>query len=66
MNAKKQRKPEIRVLVEPDVDRIVKTIAALRDSSINAVMNEAIELWLNQPEQQATIEKHRLEEITED
>ncbi|NJL21286.1 MAG: hypothetical protein HC895_11425 [Leptolyngbyaceae cyanobacterium SM1_3_5] len=60
------KKPEVRAYVEEDVERIVKTIAALRGTSMNAVVNEAIELWLNQPEQQATIEKHRLEEITEE
>jgi hypothetical protein len=44
---------------------LIKTLAALRDSSINALINEAIELWLNQPEQQETIERHRLDEIDE-
>jgi predicted HicB family RNase H-like nuclease len=65
MNAKK-KKPEIRVYLESDVDRLIKTIAALRDTSINALVNEAIELWLEQPEQQETIDRHRLDEIDED
>ena len=65
MNARK-KKPEVRVYLESDVDRLIKTLAALRDSSINALINEAIELWLNQPEQRETIDRHRLEEIDED
>jgi len=65
MNARK-KKPEVRVYLETDVDRLIKTIAALRDTSINALINEAIELWLEQPEQQETIDRHRLDEIDED
>jgi hypothetical protein len=65
MNARK-KKPEVRVYLELDVDRLIKTIAALRDTSINALINEAIELWLEQPEQQETIERHRLDDIEED
>jgi hypothetical protein len=65
MNARK-KKPEVRVYLESDVDRLIKTIAALRDSSINALVNEAIELWLGQSEQQETINHHRLDEIEED
>ena len=65
MNARK-KKPEVRVYLESDVDRLIKTIAALSDSLINALVNEAIELWLGQPEQQETINYHRLDEIEED
>lgn len=65
MSARK-KKPEVRVYLEEDVDRLIKTLAALRDSSMNALINEAIELWLNQPEQRETIDRHRLEEIDED
>lgn len=52
--------------LETDVDRLIKTIAALRDTSINALVNEAIELWLGQPEQQETIDRHSLDHIEED
>ena len=65
MNARK-KKPEVRVYLESDVDRLIETIAALRDSLINALVNEAIELWLGQPQQQETINHHRLDEIEED
>jgi predicted HicB family RNase H-like nuclease len=61
----RKKKPEVRVYLEEDVDRLIKTLAAMRDSSINALINEAIELWLNQPEQQETIDRHRLDEIDE-
>lgn len=65
MSARK-KKPEVRVYLETDVDRLIKTIAALRDTSINALINEAIDLWLEQPEQQETIERHRLDDIEAD
>jgi hypothetical protein len=42
MNARK--KPQVRVYLESDVDRLDQAIAALRDTSINALVNEAIEL----------------------
>ncbi|MDY7022652.1 MAG: hypothetical protein SWJ54_15060 [Cyanobacteriota bacterium] len=61
MSAK--RKPEFRVFTDEDVVILVKTLAALRNTSISELFNEALELWLSQPEQQKLIEKHNLDEI---
>ncbi|MCG5060756.1 MAG: hypothetical protein KA714_22965 [Limnoraphis sp. WC205] len=61
MSAK--RKPEFRVFTDEDVAILVKTLAALRNTSISELFNEALELWLSQPEQQKLIEKHNLDEI---
>jgi hypothetical protein len=64
MSAK--RKPEFRVFTNEDVATLVKTLAALKNMSISELFNEALELWLSQPEQQKLIERHNLDEIDED
>lgn len=63
MSAK--RKPEFRVFTDEDVATLVKTLAALKNMSISELFNEALELWLSQPEQQTLIERHNLDEIEE-
>jgi glycerol-3-phosphate dehydrogenase len=63
MNAK--RKPEFRVFTNEDVATLVKTLAALKNISISELFNEALELWLLEPEQQTLIERHNLNEIEE-
>jgi hypothetical protein len=64
MSAK--RKPEFRVFTNEDVATLVKTLAALKNMSISELFNEALELWLSQPEQQKLIDRHNLDEIDED
>lgn len=66
MSAKRKDQKEFRVYVPDEVYALVRTIAAIRDTSINAIVNEALEKWLVDPEQQETIERHRLDEIEED
>jgi hypothetical protein len=61
MNAKKR--PELRIYLDSDLDKLVKTIATIREESISAVVVEALELWLQQPKQQEIIEKHNLNEL---
>ncbi|RMF68756.1 hypothetical protein HNI00_15665 [Thermoleptolyngbya oregonensis NK1-22] len=61
MSAKKR--PELRIYLDSDLDKLVKTIATIREESISAVVAEALELWLQQPQQQEIIEKHRLDEL---
>lgn len=61
MNPKKR--PELRIYLDSDLDKLVKTIATIREESISAVVAEALELWLQQPQQQGIIEKHRLDEL---
>jgi hypothetical protein len=63
MNAK--RKPEFIVITDYDIATLVKTLAALKNTSISELFNEALELWLSQPEQRKLIEKHNLDEIEE-
>lgn len=63
MNARKSRRPEVRAYVEEDLDRLIKTIASLKGISISELLNQAIEIYLQQEEQQELIEKHRLDDI---
>jgi len=57
------RKPEIRVYLEPELEKLVRTIATIKDASISAVVSEALEQWLLTPEQQEIVKKHNLEEL---
>jgi hypothetical protein len=58
-----KKRPELRIYLDSDLDKLVKTIATIREESISAVVAEALELWLQQPTQQEIIEKHRLDEL---
>ncbi len=60
-----KRKPEVRVFLEQDQVVLVRALVALKDTSISELFNEALELWLAQPEQQRLIEKHNLDKIGE-
>lgn len=60
-----KRKPEVRVFLDQDQATLVKALVALKDTSISELFNEALELWLAQPEQQRLIEKHNLDKIGE-
>lgn len=46
-----------------DLNKIVHTIAAMRDESISAIVTQALELWLIQPEQQELVDRHNLEDL---
>jgi len=57
------RKPEIRVYLDPDLEKLVRTIATIKDASLSAVVSEALEQWLLEPEQQEVVKKHNLEDL---
>jgi len=63
--AKRKDNKEFRVYLPADAHRLLQSIAAIRDSSVNALVNDAVEQWLIATEQQKTIERHRLHEIDE-
>jgi len=63
--AKRKDNKEFRVYLPADAHRLLQSIAAIRDSSVNALVNDAVEQWLVATEQQKTIERHRLNEIDE-
>lgn len=58
-----KRKPQVRIYVSEDVDKLLKIIAAVKEISVNALMNEAIEDYLNKPDIQQIMDKHRLDEL---
>lgn len=60
-----KRKPEVRVFLDQDQVVLVRALVGLKDTSISELFNEALELWLAQPEQQRLIEKHNLDKIGE-
>ena len=60
-----KRRPEVRVFLDQDQVTLVKALAALQDTNISELFNEALELWLAQPEQQRLIDKHNLDKINE-
>jgi hypothetical protein len=64
--AKRSDQKEVRVYINQEVYSLLRRLAGVREASINKVMNEAVEYWLSAPDQQDTIDRHRLDEIDED
>lgn len=61
----KPSKPQIRVYITEETDRLLKAIAGIKDSSVNAIVNEAIDRWLDEAEQKAIVEKFNLDRLDE-
>jgi hypothetical protein len=61
----KPTKPEVRVYLSEETDRLLKALAGIKDSSVNAIVNEAIDRWLEESEQQEMIEKFNLDRLDE-
>jgi hypothetical protein len=61
----KPAKPQIRVYITEEKDRLLKAIAGIKDSSVNAIVNEAIDRWLTEAEQKGIIEKFNLNRLDE-
>jgi multidrug efflux pump subunit AcrB len=63
--AARKRKPEIRVFVEEDLDRLLKTLAGIKDTSLSGLINEAIEFYINHnADVQRLIERFNLEDLS--
>ena len=63
--ATKKRKPEIRVFVEEDLDRLLKALSGIKDTSLSGLVNEAIEFYINHnTEIQSLIERFNLEDLS--
>jgi len=61
----KPAKPQIRVYITEETDRLLKAIAGIKDSSVNAIVNEAIDRWLEEVEQREIVEKFNLDRLDE-
>jgi hypothetical protein len=58
-------KEEVRGYVPSELRRLLKAVVALKidkDWTVSDALEEAISDWLRKPENQAIIEKHRLDE----
>lgn len=63
--AAKKRKPEIRVFVEEDLDRLLKALAGIKDTSLSGLVNEAIEFYINHnADVQSLIKRFNLEDLS--
>lgn len=60
-----EKKAQIRVYLPTDTDKILKILAAVKDSSVNALVNQAIEHWLEENEQREVIERLNLDELSD-
>lgn len=60
-----EKKAQIRVYLPTDTDKVLKILAAVKESSVNALVNEAIEHWLEEDEQRDVIERLNLDELSE-
>ncbi|MCY7274603.1 MAG: hypothetical protein LH702_12930 [Phormidesmis sp. CAN_BIN44] len=61
----KPAKPQIRVYISEEKDRLLKAIAGIKDSSVNAIVNEAIDRWLEETEQKEIVKKFNLDQLDE-
>lgn len=59
------KKAQIRVYLPSDTDKILKILAAVKESSVNALVNEAVEHWLEETEQQDVITRLNLDELSD-
>jgi len=53
---------DIRVSMDKDTYRLVKRLAGVSGTSMNSMINQAIERFLESDDIQAVIKRHRLEE----
>lgn len=60
-----EKKAQIRVYLPTDTDKILKILAAVKESSVNALVNEAIEHWLEEEDQREVIKRLNLDELSD-
>jgi hypothetical protein len=66
MAVKRPDQKEVRVILPQEVYSLLRRIAGVKETSLNKLMNQAVEDWLAAEEQQEIIDRHRLDEIDED
>lgn len=61
------KKKEFRVYITQDLDRLVRALAAIkngdRDWSLSDVAQQALELWVQLPENQELVQRHSLDKL---
>ena len=58
-----KKKPELRVYIESDLDKLIRLLAALHEKTLSTVVTNALEHWVDLPENQELIEKHNLDKL---
>ncbi|MDF5737586.1 MAG: hypothetical protein V7L04_01315 [Nostoc sp.] len=53
-------KKELRGYVSPELNRLFRAVVALKEKNLSDTIAEALEDWLNKPENQELIKKHNL------
>lgn len=61
----KPAKSLIRVYIPEETDRLLKVIAGIKDTSVNAIVNEAIDHWLAESDQREIVVKFNLDCLDE-
>lgn len=64
--AKRADQRAIRIYVNAATYSLLKRLAGVREQSLNNLMNGMVDDWLALTEQHEAIERHRLDEFSED
>ena len=63
MAQKKRNKVELRAYIPKELDKLVRSLATLRDETLSAIVEESLEKWVNEAENLHLRDKHNLDEI---
>lgn len=62
MSPKRDDQQQVRTVISKDAYQLLKALAGLKGVSLNAVLNEAIDYWLESDAIREMIQRHNLEE----
>lgn len=62
MSPKRDDQQQVRTVISKDTYQLLKALAGLKGVSLNAVLNEAIDYWLESDTTREMIQRHNLEE----
>ncbi|WP_416672335.1 hypothetical protein [Egbenema bharatensis] len=63
MAQKKRNKVEMRAYIPKELDKLVRSLAMLRDETLSSVVEESLEKWVNEAENLRLRDKHNLDEM---
>jgi hypothetical protein len=62
MSPKRDDQQQVRTVISKDTYQLLKALAGLKGVSLNAVLSEAIDYWLESDSIKEMIQRHRLED----
>jgi hypothetical protein len=62
MNARKADQKQLKITVSEDVYSLLKRLAGVKETSMNKVVGEAIDLYLESDHARELIDRHKLED----